>query len=55
MGKLSDGTEGLILLDMGVSKSFMSKRQYLRGISLYSFPQFASKNSEKSRRKYTIC
>ena len=30
VGKLLDGMECQILLDMGVSKSFMSKSHYLR-------------------------
>ena len=41
--KLLDGTECLIHLDIGVSKSFMSKSHYL-GVNLYiHLPKFASK------------
>ena len=43
VGKLLDGMECQILFDMGVSKSFMSKTQYLRCKSLPSLPEFASK------------
>ena len=41
--KLLDGMEWQILLDMGASKSFMSKQYYLRCKSLHSLPKFASK------------
>ena len=43
VGKLSDGMECQILLDMGASKSFMSKLHCLRCKSLHSLPKFASK------------
>ena len=43
MGKLLDGTQYQILLDMGASKSFMSKSHYLHCKSLHSLPKFASK------------
>ena len=43
VGKLLDGTECQILLDTGVSKSFMSKSHYLRCKFLCSLPKFASK------------
>ena len=43
MGKLLDGTECQILLDMGASKSFMSKSYYICCKSLHSLPKFASK------------
>ena len=43
MGKLLDGTECQILLDIGASKSFMSKLHYLCCRSLYSLPKFASR------------
>ena len=36
VGKLLDGMECQILLDMGASKSFMSKLHYLRCKSLHS-------------------
>ena len=38
VGKLLDGTEFQIPLDMGTSRSFMSKSYYLK-----SLPEFASK------------
>ena len=38
VGKLLDSTECQILLDTGVSKSFMSKSHYLKCISLHSLP-----------------
>ena len=42
-GKLLDGTECQLLLDMGASKSFMSKSFYVQCKSLHSLPKFASK------------
>ena len=42
-GKLLDGTECQILLDIGASKSFMSKSLYMQCKSLHSLPKFASK------------
>ena len=38
VGKLLDGTECQILLDMGASKSFMSKLHYLHCKSLHLLP-----------------
>ena len=43
VGKLLDSTECQIHLDIGVSKSFMSKSHYLRWKSLHSLPTFAYK------------
>ena len=43
IGKLLDGTLCQILLDIGGSKSFMSKLHYLRCKPLHSSPKFASK------------
>ena len=43
IGKLLDGTECQIHLDMGASKSFMSKSHYLRCKFFHSSPKFASK------------
>ena len=43
VGKLLDGTECQISLDMGASKSFMSKSHYLCCKSLHLLSQFASK------------
>ena len=43
MGKLLDSTECQLILDTGVSNSFMSKSHYLHCKSLHSFPKFASK------------
>ena len=40
--KLLDGTECQLLLDMGASKSFMSKSFYMQCRSLHSLPIFAS-------------
>ena len=42
-GRLLDGTECQLLLDMGMSKSFMSKSFYMQCKSLHSLPKFASK------------
>ena len=43
MGKLLDGTECQVLLDIGASKSFMSKSHYLSCKSLHSLPKCASR------------
>ena len=43
LGKLLDGTECQMLLDTGVSKSFMSKSYYMQCKSLHSLPKFTSK------------
>ena len=43
-GKLLDGTKYQILLDIGASKSFMSKSHYLHCKSLHLLPKFVSKN-----------
>ena len=42
-GRLLDGTECQLLLDTGVSKSFMSKSFYMQSKSLHSLPKFASR------------
>ena len=39
VGKLLDGTECQILLDIGASKFFMSKSYYLHCKSLHSLPK----------------
>ena len=41
-GKLLDGTECDILVDTGVSKSYMSKSYFMRCKSLHSLPKFTS-------------
>ena len=43
LGKLLDATECQLLLDIGASKSFMSKSFYMWCKSLHSLPKFASK------------
>lgn len=42
LGRLLDGTKCQPLLDMGASKSFMSKSFYMQCKSLHTFPKFAS-------------
>ena len=42
-GKLLDVTECQLLLDIGTSRSFMSKSFYMQCRSLHSLPKFASK------------
>ena len=42
LGKLFDGTDCQILIDMGASKSYMSKAYYLRCKSLHALPKFVS-------------
>ena len=46
MGKLMNGEECQILLDMGASKSYMSKSYYLRCKSLHKLPKFALKTQK---------
>ena len=46
MGKLMNGKQCQILLDMGASKLYMSKSYYLRCKSLHDLPKFASKTQE---------
>ena len=41
-GKLLDGTECQILLDMGATKSYMSKSYYLQCKALHTLPKFSS-------------
>ena len=41
VGKLSDKTECSILIDMGASKSYMSKSFYMRSRMLHMLPKFA--------------
>ena len=43
VGKLLDDTECQILLDIGASKSYMSKLYYLRCKTLHALPKFTSK------------
>ena len=43
MGRILNGEEYQILLDTGVSKSYMSKSYYLRCKALHDLPNFASK------------
>ena len=42
MGKLLDDTDCQILLNTGMSKSYMSKLYYLKGKTLHTLPKFAS-------------
>ena len=42
LGRLLDGTKCQLLLDMGASKSFMSKSFYIQCKSLHTFPKFGS-------------
>ena len=53
--KLINGKECQILLDTGVSKSYMSKSYYLRCKSLHNLPKFASKTQKNSSRKWSVC
>ena len=43
-GKLLDGTECQILLDMGATKSYISKSYYLQCKTLHALPKFSSNN-----------
>ena len=49
MGKLLNGEECQILLEMGASKWYMSKSYYLRCKSLHNLPKFASKTQRIQR------
>ena len=42
LGRLLDGTKCQLLLDMGTSKSFMSKSFYMHCKSLHTLPKFAT-------------
>ena len=42
LGRLLDGTKCQLLLDTGVSKSFMSKSFYMRCYLLHTLPKFTS-------------
>ena len=55
VGKLLDGTECQILLDMGVSKSFMSKSHYMRCKFLHSLPKVASKIHKWEMDNVLVC
>ena len=52
--RLLDGTECQLLLDMGVSKSFMSKSFYIQCKSLHSLPKFASR-TQRIQVEYGQC
>ena len=54
-GKLIIGEECQILLDMGVSESYMSKSYYLKCKSLHNLPKFASKTQRIQVRKWSVC
>ena len=56
-GKLLDRIECQLLLDMGTSKSFMSKSFYMQCRSLHSLPIFMSKSqkSKNTSRKWPVC
>ena len=43
MGRILNGEEWQILLDMGASKSYMLKLYYLRCKTLHDLPKFAFK------------
>ena len=51
-GKLIDGTECDILVDTGVSKSYMSKSCFMRCKSLHSLPKFMLHHNQRS--KFTL-
>ena len=42
LGRILDGTKCQLLLDMGASKSFMSKSFHMQCKSLHTLPKFAS-------------
>ena len=54
VGKLLNGMECQICLDMGASKSFMSKLHYLRSKSLHSLPKFASKTQVGNQQYVSV-
>ena len=55
IGKVLNGEECQILLDTGVSKSYMSKSYYLRCKALHDLPKLASNNTKDSGRKWSVC
>ena len=42
LGRLLDGTKCQLFLEMGASKSFMSKSFHIQGKSLHTLPKFAT-------------
>ena len=54
-GGLLDGIECQLLLDMGASKSFMSKSFYMQCKSLHSLPKFDFKDSKNTSWKPSMC
>ena len=54
-GKLMDGRECQLLLDMGASKSFMSKSFYMQYKSLHSLIKICLKDSKNTSRKWSMC
>ena len=55
LGRLLDGTKCQLLLDMGASKSFMSKSFYMHCKSLHTLPKFAGHYTKNTSRKWTMC
>ena len=54
LGRLLDGMKCQLLLDMGASKSFMSKPYYMHCISLHILPKFATTTQITTSRKWTV-
>ena len=54
LGKLLDGTECQLLLDTGVSKSFMSESYYMQCKSLHFLPNL-HKITKNSSKKCSVC
>ena len=55
LGRLLDGTKCQLLLDIDVSKSFMSKSFYMGCKSLHTLPKFASTMQKDTSCKWSMC
>ena len=55
IGKVLNGEECQILLDTGVSKSYMSKSYYLRCKVLHDLPKYAAKIQRIQVGNWSVC
>ena len=55
LGRLLDGTKCQLLLDTGVSKSFMSKSFYMRCKSLHNLPKIYFYHTKITGLKRSVC
>ena len=55
LGRLLDGTKCQLLLEMGVSKFFMSKSFYMQCKSLHTLLKFTSNYTKNTSWKWSVC